>query len=96
MSDNIPNPPQKSEVVETTWLKPSLFGGRFTRKQYFWRALLVGIIAAILERILQAMFLTPPTSLHGLEKFVQEAMLLNLIITIPDRKSTRLNSSHAT
>ena len=85
MSDNTPNPPQKSEVVETTWLKPSLFSGRFTRKQYFLRVLLVSAITGILGGILQIMVLGIPTSLHGLENFQQESMQLSLslITNIP-------------
>ncbi len=89
MSDNTPNPPQKSEVVETTWLKPSLFGGRFTRKQYFWRVFLASIILGILSNILQAILLTPPTweeimrNPSSIESLQQQAMQVNLIINIP-------------
>lgn len=43
MIDNLPNPPQKAEATKTTLFKPSLYGGRFTKKQYFLH-MLVGIV----------------------------------------------------
>ena len=89
MSDNTPNPPQKSEVVETTWLKPSLFGGRFTRKQYFWRVLLVAIIGGIIGTILQQILVTPPDlgemmrNARSIERYQQELMQVGLLTNIP-------------
>ena len=41
MSEDLP--PQKSEPVKTTLFTPSLYGGRFTKKQYFLH-MLVGIV----------------------------------------------------
>lgn len=89
MTDNTPVPPQQSEVVKTTWLKPSFFGGRFTRKQYFLRILLVAIIAGILGGILQAILVTPPgigelmRNAGSIERYQQEATLVSLITHIP-------------
>ncbi len=34
-SDDLPNPPEELKVEKTTLLTPSLYGGRFTRLQYF-------------------------------------------------------------
>ena len=50
MSEDLP--PQKSEIVKTTWLKPSLFGGRFTRKQYFCRILILGVVELIASTLI--------------------------------------------
>ena len=41
MTEDLPPFPWKSEVGKTTLFKPSFFGGRFTRKQY-WIYLLAG------------------------------------------------------
>ena len=41
MTEDLPPLPWKTEVGKTTLFKPSLLGGRFTRKQY-WIYLLVG------------------------------------------------------
>lgn len=89
MSDNTPNSPQMSEVVETTWLKPSLYGGRFTRKQYFWRLLLVSVIVWVLNSILLASLLTSPTisdmvsNPNSIENYQQAAMQVSLIVSLP-------------
>lgn len=34
MTDNASIPPLNTDADKTTWFKPSLYGGRFTRKQY--------------------------------------------------------------
>ena len=89
MTDHTPVPPQKTEAAKTTWLKPSLFGGRFTRKQYFWRVLLVAIISGVLGGILQQILVAPPDigemmrSARSLERYQQELMQVGLLTNIP-------------
>lgn len=72
MTDNTPVPPQQSEVVKTTLFKPSLYGGRFTRKQYFWRVLLVAIITGFLGGMLQLILVTPPYKTDMMESATRE------------------------
>lgn len=45
MSEDLSSSPQKSEIVDTTLFKPSLYGGRFTRADY-WGYTLYGVIFA--------------------------------------------------
>lgn len=55
MTDNTPPPPpQQSEMVKTTLFTPSLYGGRFTRKQYFWHLLLGFVGFCILFSVISA------------------------------------------
>lgn len=88
MADHTPVPPQKTEVAKTTWLKPSLFGGRFTRKQYFWRMLLVPIISVFLQLELQGTLLLlcfgeMLRGAGGFERYLQACMLIYLLTNIP-------------
>lgn len=89
MTDNASIPPLNTEADKTTWFKPSLYGGRFTRKQYVLPAILAGIIISILHSILQIILLTPPTladlmrNPSSIERFQQESMLVGLIVFIP-------------
>ena len=91
MTDNTPPPPppQQSEVAKTTWLKPSLFGGRFTRKQYFLRMLLVSIIAGIVNITLQLILVILPKIedsvlvISSLESLQQQLVLVGLLTSIP-------------
>lgn len=43
MSEDLSSSPQKSEIIDTTLFKPSLYGGRFTRADY-WGYTLYGVI----------------------------------------------------
>lgn len=46
--DDLPNPPEELKVEETTLLTPSLYGGRFTRLQYFLHGIPILITAPFL------------------------------------------------
>ena len=84
MNDNLPIPPQAPATVETTLFKPSLYSGRFTRKQYFWRMLLTSLIFQILAVALGVMVgVGMAQGNSSIAEIEQTAQLLSLIITIP-------------
>ena len=78
-----------NENNKTTFFSPSLYGGRFTRKQYVLPAILAGIIVSILNSVLQAMLLTEPSfvemmrSPSRMESFQQESALVGLMVNVP-------------
>ena len=91
MSDNIPTSPQKPEIAMTTLFKPSLYGGRFTRKQYILYILPTSLIFGVLcTIIISAIAATTFTAMSietdidaSMKEFEQFCQLASLVLTIP-------------
>ena len=91
MSDNLPASPQKPEIARVTLFKPSLYGGRFTRKQYILYILSFSLIFGILCTILISTLVAtafPATSYEtdieeSIKELEQFCQITSLVLTIP-------------
>ena len=79
MSEDLSNPLHKSETDKSTLLKPSLYGGRFTRMQYFLYLLAGIIVVGILSFLIRGVIiLNPAMSLIALFLL----LLINILTAI--------------
>ena len=76
MSDNTPIPPQHSEAIKTTLFKPSLYGGRLTRKQYLKYMILMTLVSLIifLPSAIYKVNLSQKKALHELQRPIAMTM----------------------
>ena len=76
MSENSGSPTSRPEIDKTTMFTPSLYGGRFTRAQYFWRMLAAVLIIGILSHMIQVSL----HSANGYRSYMKDVMIVNLIV----------------
>ncbi len=80
MSEDLSNPLHKSETDKSTLLKPSLYGGRFTRMQYFLYLLAGIIVVEILSFLIRGVIiLNPAMSLIAFLLLLFLLLLINIL-----------------